>query len=149
MADAGINATMKTFGHPDTVLAEYPHWVVLLRPQQATLGALVLAARGPATRFSDLDAAAMAGLHNAIADIERTLMSLFTYDKINYLMLMMVDPHVHMHVIPRYAAKRAFESVEFLDPGWPRTPDLAHATTVDDALRQRLATMLRDAWPRR
>ncbi|MEX1109977.1 MAG: HIT family protein [Dongiaceae bacterium] len=149
MADAGINATMKTFGHPDTVLAEYPHWVVLLRPQQATLGAMVLAARGAATRFSDLDAAALAGLHDAIGGIERTLKSLFAYDKINYLMLMMVDPHVHMHVIPRYADIRTYEGVEFLDPGWPRTPDLAHAPAVDDALRHRLASRLRDAWPRR
>ena len=37
---AGINDTMRTFGHPDTLVAEYLHWVVLLRPQQATLRAL-------------------------------------------------------------------------------------------------------------
>lgn len=149
MSDAGINATMTTFGHPDTVVAEYPHWVVLLRPQQATLGALVLAARGAATRFSDLDAATTAGLHEVIGDVERTLKSLFDYDKINYLMLMMVDPHVHLHVVPRYSAPRAFDGVDFLDPGWPRMPDLTHSTATDDPLRGRLVGRLRDAWPRR
>ena len=33
----------------------------------------------------------------------------------NYLMLMMVDPHVHFHVIPRYAAPQRFEDVDFPD----------------------------------
>ena len=37
-----MNATMKKFGYPDTLIKEYSHWAVLLRPQQATLGALVL-----------------------------------------------------------------------------------------------------------
>ncbi len=37
-----MNATMEKFGYPDTLIREYENWVVLLRPQQATLGALVL-----------------------------------------------------------------------------------------------------------
>ena len=42
--DLAMNVTMQKFGYPDTLIAEYDHWVVLLRPSQVTLGSLVLAA---------------------------------------------------------------------------------------------------------
>ena len=43
------NPTMIKFGYPDTLVREWDHWVVLLRPAQVTLGSLVLAARSDAT----------------------------------------------------------------------------------------------------
>jgi diadenosine tetraphosphate (Ap4A) HIT family hydrolase len=149
MSSSSSNPTMQAFGHPETVLAEYRHWVVLLRPQQATLGALVLVARGTATRFSDLDPAAFAEMHAAIEDIEKTLSAQFAYEKINYLMLMMVDPNVHFHVLPRYAETQVFEGAAFMDPGWPRAPDLGHAARIDDAVRATLIDRLRVVWPKR
>jgi diadenosine tetraphosphate (Ap4A) HIT family hydrolase len=39
--------------------------------------------------------------------------------KINYLMLMMVDPHVHFHVLPRYEGDRSHGGIEVVDAGWP------------------------------
>ena len=45
------NATILKFGYPDTLIAEYPDWFVLLRPQQVTAGALVLAHRGGEPHF--------------------------------------------------------------------------------------------------
>jgi diadenosine tetraphosphate (Ap4A) HIT family hydrolase len=143
----GINATIRTFGYPDSVVAELTHWIVLLRPQQATLGALVLAARGEATRFGDLTAAAFSELHEAIGSIEKMLAASFRYDKINYLMLMMVDPQVHFHVLPRYAATQTFENVAFEDPGWPKAPALAHSTEIDQRTRDLLRQRLRANWP--
>ncbi|HEX6094454.1 MAG TPA: HIT family protein, partial [Dongiaceae bacterium] len=77
-----------------------------------------------ANAFSDLPAAAFAGLEHAVRDIERNLKALVRYERINYLMLMMVDPHVHFHVIPRYAGNRTIAGMEVTDHGWPRTPDL-------------------------
>src|SRR3982751_6626331 len=68
-----VNETIERFGFPDTLVAEYQHWVVLLRPAQPTLGSLVLAAKGDAIAFSALDAAAFAELPRAIADIETAL----------------------------------------------------------------------------
>ena len=44
-----MNETIQRFGYPATLIAEYEHWVVLLRPAQPTLGSLVLAAKGEAT----------------------------------------------------------------------------------------------------
>lgn len=143
----GINATIRTFGYPDSVVAELPHWVVLLRPQQATLGALVLAARGEATRFSDLPALAFSELHDAIGSIEKMLSATLRYDKINYLMLMMVDPQVHFHVLPRYAVPQTFEGVSFEDPGWPKAPVLTHTTEIDQRTRDLLRQTLCANWP--
>ena len=49
-----MNATGVKFGHPDSVLAELDHWVVLLRPAQVTLGSLILLCTDEAQRFGDI-----------------------------------------------------------------------------------------------
>ena len=46
------NATMKKFGHPDTLIHDYEDWVVLLRNDQITLGSLVVAEKSAATLLS-------------------------------------------------------------------------------------------------
>jgi diadenosine tetraphosphate (Ap4A) HIT family hydrolase len=125
-----MNATMEKFGWPATLVREFEHWAVLARPAQPTLGSLVLAAKSPATAFGALDAAAHAELKQASAAIEAALTSAVGYAKLNYLMLMMVDPHVHFHVIPRYEGARDWNGREFVDVGWPKVPDLGHAVAL-------------------
>ena len=128
-----MNETIAKFGHPATLIAEYDHWVVLLRPAQPTLGALVLAAKSEATAFGDLPAAAHAELKTATAAIEAALTAAVGYARINYLMLMMVDPHVHFHVLPRYDGERTGADLTVPDAGWPGQPDLAQAVKLDNA----------------
>ena len=89
------NATMRKFGAPHTIIRSYQHWSVLVRPAQATLGALVLAAHEPAQAFSELSQGSFTELHKITRHIESELTESFQNDKINYLMLMMVDPDVH------------------------------------------------------
>lgn len=147
MADRhAVNQTMRTFGHPASLVADYDHWAVLLRPQQATLGALVLVCREEATAFSAISSEAFAELEQAVHDIEAVLKTAFDYQKINYLMLMMVDPHVHYHVLPRYESPREFAGVTFTDPGWPRLPDLGNAPAVTESCRTELLATLRASW---
>ncbi len=143
------NETIAKFGYPHSLLADYEHWSVLLRPQQVTLGSLVLACREPATRFSDISPGAFSSLATVVADIEATLGQAFAYDKINYLMLMMVDPHVHFHVLPRYAEARTFAGVSFEDPGWPAVPNLGAHTDLDQGQRAALVEHLRGLWSAR
>lgn len=128
-----MNETIAKFGWPATLVREFDHWVVLARPAQPTLGSLVLAAKSDATAFSDLPAEAHAELKQVTAAIESALARAVTYDKLNYLMLMMVDPHVHFHVIPRYEGSRDWKEKEFVDVGWPRLPDLGHAVGLEGA----------------
>ena len=126
-----MNETIHKFGYPETLVAEYAHWLVLLRPAQPALGSLVLAAKSDATAFGDLPAEAHAELKTVTAAIERALGDFVAYAKLNYLMLMMVDPFVHFHVIPRYEGERSWGGHTFADAGWPKVPDLSSAVALD------------------
>ena len=119
-----MNPTIKKFGYPSTLVKEFDHWVVLLRPTQVTLGSLVLAAKSDAIAYSGLPRLAFAEQADAVAAIERALTAFVSYERINYLMLMMVDPNVHFHVIPRYSEPRQWNDTPFADAGWPGPPRL-------------------------
>jgi diadenosine tetraphosphate (Ap4A) HIT family hydrolase len=142
------NATMTKFGYPELLVADYDDWVVLLRRQQVTLASLVLACRSPATEFSQIGQAAFESLGAVVGDIESCLRDAFAYDKINYLMLMMVDPHVHFHVLPRYGATRDFAGLTFTDAGWPAAPNLNAVNETTDSQCSELLRHLREHWPR-
>ena len=142
-----MNATMKKFGAPGTLISEYAHWAVLLRPGQVTLGSLVLICKEPASAFSRISAAAFAELQSVTGHIEGVLGRTFSYDRINYLMLMMVDPDVHFHVIPRYAEARVFSEQLFTDHGWPGPPDLATLNTTSTEQNHQILTALQANWP--
>jgi diadenosine tetraphosphate (Ap4A) HIT family hydrolase len=137
---AGVNATIEKFGYPATLVREFEHWLVLLRPAQVTLGALVLAAKSDATAYGALPRAAFAEQADAVAAIERALGNFINYERINYLMLMMVDPHVHFHVIPRYSGERRWGGVVFPDAGWPGPPNLGSAVRLDENQTRALLT---------
>lgn len=141
------NPTMQKFGYPDSLIRDYDHWCVLLRPAQATLGALVLVCKDEAEAFSDISPAAFAELHPVTQDIERSLSAFRPYRKINYLMLMMVDKDVHFHVLPRYDAAQSFEGTSYPDPGWPAVPDLSQAVTPEASDTAALMAALRGIWP--
>lgn len=126
-----MNPTIEKFGYPQSLVREYDHWLVLARPAQVTLGSLVLAAKSDATAYGALPAEAFAEQAAVIADIERALAQFSTFERINYLMLMMVDPNVHFHVIPRYSTPRSWNGREFADAGWPGPPQLAAAVALD------------------
>lgn len=128
-----MNVTLKKFGWPATLVKEFEHWVVLARPAQPTLGSLVLAAKSDVTAFGDLPGEAHAELKQATTAIEAALSGAVGYARLNYLMLMMVDPNVHFHVIPRYEGSREWNGREFVDVGWPKVPDLGHAVALEGA----------------
>lgn len=127
-----MNETIRKFGYPATLVADHDHWVVLLRPAQPTLGSLVLAAKSDVTAFGDLPAQAHAELKVVTSAIETALRGFVDYAKLNYLMLMMVDPHVHFHVIPRYEGSREWQGKQFPDAGWPKVPDLSAAVALSE-----------------
>jgi diadenosine tetraphosphate (Ap4A) HIT family hydrolase len=126
------NPTMRKFGYPDRLIREFEHWVVLVRPAQVTLGSLVLAAKSDATAYSSLPDEAFAEQAVAVRAIESALRQFCSYERINYLMLMMVDPQVHFHVIPRYSGSREWEGLDFPDKGWPGIPELKFIIETDD-----------------
>jgi diadenosine tetraphosphate (Ap4A) HIT family hydrolase len=138
-----MNTTIVKFGYPATLLRELDHWVILLRPAQVTLGSLVLAAKSEATAYGALPREAFAEQADAVALIERGLAAFTGYERINYLMLMMVDPNVHFHVIPRYSEPRSWNGIEFPDAGWPGPPQLGSAVSLSGAQIEALASDLK------
>jgi diadenosine tetraphosphate (Ap4A) HIT family hydrolase len=144
-----MNATIEKFGGASTLIADYRHWVVLLRPQAVTLGSLILAAKGEETAFSALSEAAFSELSAVIRDVETVLGKAVGQAKMNYLMLMMVDPHVHFHALPRYEGGRGHDGVEFADAGWPGPPALPSAVALSPEQIEAQRRWLKELWPAR
>ncbi len=142
-----MNDTLTKFGFPDSLIKSYEYWSVLLRPDQATLGSVILINHGNAHAFGDLSSEATSELSIVTNDIETALSNCFKYDKINYLMLMMIDPHVHFHVIPRYSTERIFKSVTILDEAWPGPPNLSSKVPMDTSCKQALLEQIKSEWP--
>lgn len=134
-----MNETIKKFGYPATLIKEFEHWLILLRPAQPTLGSLVLAAKGDAMAYGRLPRGAFVEQAEAVAAIEESLSNFCAYERINYLMLMMVDPNVHFHVIPRYSQPREWKGVAFTDAGWPGPPQLHNAIQLSPEQIEALA----------
>lgn len=140
------NQTAVRFGYPDTLVHEYEHWLVLIREPQPTLGSLILCAKSDVTEFSALSAGAFKEMEKVVAEIETALKAAFSYDKINYLMLMMVDPNVHFHVIPRYAEPASACGLTIADPGWPVVPQLGEACEIGPGERDALRDFILKHW---
>ncbi len=125
-----MNPTIEKFGFPATLLKELDHWMILLRPAQVTLGSLILATKSDATAYGALPREEFAEQADAVTMIERVLARFVRYERINYLMLMMVDPNVHFHVVPRYSGTREWNGLAFPDAGWPGPPQLGSAVQL-------------------
>lgn len=132
------HATLTKFGYPDTLLVEGEHWALLARPAQVTLGSLVLCSMSDATAYGELSDRAYVEQGQMVAEAERILSDFVGYERINYLMLMMVDPHVHFHIIPRYEGERQFEGDDYPDLGWPGPPDLSRSIPLKIAITEEL-----------
>lgn len=119
-----MNQTIKTFGYPGSLIKEYKYWAVLLRPQQVTIGSLVLVAKSEATHLGELTAEEWAEFSQVSKDSEELLIKVFGAEKFNYLALMMKDPNVHFHLVPRYSKPVALNSKDYQDANWPLKTEL-------------------------
>ena len=118
---------LKTFDYENLLIKEYNHWYLLLRKKQVTLGSVILIEKDFKKNYGKISLKSHMEFGLIAKNIEYALKSLFCYNKINYLMLMMVDPEVHYHVLPRYSKNVIFNKIKFIDTGWPGLPDLNFA----------------------
>lgn len=142
-----MNDTFAKFGWPGTRIAETAHWAVMLRPEQPTLGAVVLACKLPVKAFAEVGEDGMTDLGHAVAGVEAMLAAAVKYEKINYLMLMMVDPDVHFHVLPRYSGAREAAGIVLPDPGWPGAPQLGAGRRLSPEESASMIGVLSRCWP--
>ena len=138
-----MNATIQKFGYPATLVREYEHWLVLARPAQGDIG---LAGAGGQKRRHRVSPAPASRVHRAGRGHRRGRKRagrFCGYERINYLMLMMVDPHVHFHVIPRYSESANGVASNFPTKAGPDRPISKSATDMSpsqiNALRNELA----------
>jgi diadenosine tetraphosphate (Ap4A) HIT family hydrolase len=100
------------------------HWTWSVRPVHSTLGSGILSLNRFCTSFADVTQAEHIDLGVMLRHIEKKLQAVFSPQKMNYIMLMMVDAHLHFHVLPRYANAKDFGGFEWIDSGWPKPPAL-------------------------
>lgn len=141
-----MNATLSRFDYPRSLIHEYRHWVVMIRPGQITLGCSIIAAKSACTSLAELSPAEAAELPQVIGDFERTIRRIAPAQKFNYLALMMVDPNPHFHAIPRYSAAVHAAGIAFTDVAYPRAPDLRCALELTAGQLGSIRSLLAEHW---
>ncbi len=114
------------------------YWLISLRPQQPTIGSMVLSLNRQCEKLSDISQNEARDLSDSFKFIEKILQASLKPAKINYLALMMIDNQVHFHVLPRYNDKILFEDQVFEDKQWPGPPSLDPIEINDDQLNKLL-----------
>lgn len=108
----------------DLMIHSTEHWKWSVRPVHSTLGSGILSLSRFCPSFSEATQAEFADLGVMVGHIEQVLKLAFSPEKMNYIMLMMVDRHLHFHVLPRYSQAKHFGEMEWIDSGWPKPPAL-------------------------
>ena len=102
------------------VIKEYEHWVILFREKQVTIGSVIIMSKHlDQTSLGGLSQDAWSEFGIVCQETETMITRAFGAEKFNYLALMMYDPEVHFHVIPRYSQPVRFNGVDYIDPDWP------------------------------
>lgn len=125
------------------LIKEYKYWFWCLRKEQSTLGSCILFPKNEYLSLSELTENDLLELKAIISEIENRLFRLFKYSKINYLTLMMVDPIVHTHIIPRYEKPVKYKGEYYRDNKFPNIPDLK-IDLVEDSEKENILIDLKN-----
>lgn len=96
--------------HSELRIAELEHSFVVLNRDQYFPGYTLLFTKLHTTELFHLDRTVRAELMEEVCTLAQALYSQFKPDKINYELLGNMVPHIHWHLVPRFAT----------DPLWPR-----------------------------
>ena len=119
-----LNKTAIKFGYPQNLIREYQYWMLLLRPEQITIGSMVIISKNEIYNYRSLKKEAHDELRNVYSDVESIAYSVLSADKVNFLTLMMVDRILHTHVIPRFSKNIMLNDNQYQDEDWPQPPIL-------------------------
>ena len=145
-----MSATLEEFGKkfrlPELTIHKTAHWTWSLRPVHSTLGSGILSLNRFCTSLGDMTPAEGQDLAMMANHIEKVLGSQFSPQKMNYIMLMMVDRHLHFHVLPRYGETKHFGGLDWVDSGWPKPPALGdYDDRSDSPVLAEICSALRSA----
>lgn len=138
-----MNEFKEKFKIEELEILQNGSWIVSLRPFQVTLGSLIVSLDRPCTDLGDITEEESLHLGQVFSSIKELFSSSFKPDKINYLALMMVDSHVHFHVIPRYKSTITFNNGEYQDVDWPKPPNLLESIDLSNAELKKIWSYLK------
>jgi diadenosine tetraphosphate (Ap4A) HIT family hydrolase len=101
------------------VVRESTYWRIAINRNQNLLGKLLIALHRHEEAVAELTPAEWSELRGEVQWAVARLTEAFRPDHFNCAFLQNQDRHVHLHVIPRYAASRTCGGVVFQDPEWP------------------------------
>lgn len=127
------------------IIKEFEHWVVLFREKQVTIGSVIIMSKElDKQSLGTISSEAWGEFGKVSKFVEKIITEAFGAEKFNYLALMMFDPEVHFHVVPRYSQPVTFDGIEFIDPDWPNATRKIALELNDEtlsAIRQRLISL--------
>lgn len=127
---------------PRDLVGSWDRWHIVVNHNQNYLGKVMLVLRRHATDPTALTLEEQSELWSLLAQVKNALAGAFQPDHFNYAFLMNLDAHVHMHVIPRYAAAREFAGITFEDGRLGEHYDLTR-NMVPPATRRQIVFALR------
>ena len=122
-------------------IADFGTWRLSLRPEQLTLGAMILSLKSGDMNLSDLKAEQGCDMAAAFSWAENASRQKFGAVRLNLLCLMMKDPIVHFHILPRYAHRVDCAGQSWVDTDWPGPPLVRPIETDELALQTILAEL--------
>ncbi|SFX08933.1 hypothetical protein [Marinospirillum alkaliphilum] len=137
MSDNALKVFQEKFRVHELSIAETPGWILSVRPQQLTLGSMVLSVQTEAKSFAELTACQCQEMGQLLAHAEQLVKERLDAVRINVLCLMMQDPLLHFHVFPRYAEPLQFAGQVWQDEDWPGPP-LIRPVVTDQAVLHEL-----------
>jgi diadenosine tetraphosphate (Ap4A) HIT family hydrolase len=97
------------------VVEKNERWTMVVNQDQAFLGRCFFALARHETDVTRLSQTERDSLWEYFGRAKAALDELFKPDHYNYVFLMNVTPHLHAHIIPRYAGTRDFAGETFTD----------------------------------
>lgn len=97
------------------LIKKYRYWTFEVSYRQHTLGSFLIILNRHAEKISDLTSRELISLGRVMKKAENIINKTFKPDKYNYLQLGNGIGHLHFHGIPRYATKREFEGLKYID----------------------------------
>ena len=125
------------------VVTSNEYWTAAINQNQATLGRVFFALRRHETDVAALSPEERDALWEIAGQVKRALTTLFAPDHFNFMFLMNVDAHVHMHIYPRYAAPREFTEQIFADSNFGGHYDPNEVRPLTEAQQETLISCLR------
>ncbi len=110
-------ACRATFTTP--VIRESAHWRTVVNRNQNLLGKTFIVLKRHEEQVSRLADPEWRELLVELSWVTERVRNAFAPDHFNYSFLMNADPHLHLHVIPRYVESRYLAGVEFVDAHYP------------------------------